>query len=280
MFTRFGWFRLIVAFSLVILILSFLGPTPISAALVWNEDFEISNIEELDDWVLQGYELIANHYYEIDHGFTIENGALTAENVNVPWAIYLSQPRRALHNSNVVYGTWSFDWTVSKSQDTYDSVEIMFTDLEGDYNLTGPFTGYHMTGYTLILDTVQNNEMYIEKLNGNEGIKLARYNFTTRPSGLHHIDISRDLTGQFHVYFDSQLVLQVADNEITSSEKFNFVSFQGNSSIDNIVVSNSVDIIPPSMASTIIFVVVLGLVILCIIIVIIRTGLISKIKRP
>lgn len=244
----FRWFKLAVLFSLGLLVLFSLNPVQVSAAFVWNEDFEILSIEDLDDWDLQGYELVSDSYYEVDHGFTIENGELITEDIYVLWPAtghgIFTQIRRAIHNSSVVYGTWSFDWRVSRSQHTFDSVEIMFTDLRHNYNLTGEFTGVDMIGYTLILDTVTNNEMCIEKFGGTRNFILARHPFATTPSGLHHIDITRDLTGEFHVYFDSVLVLTVTDNEITTSEKFIFASFQGNSSIDNIAISNSVDIVP------------------------------------
>ncbi|MHA2425954.1 MAG: hypothetical protein ACXAEF_14280, partial [Candidatus Thorarchaeota archaeon] len=120
-------FRYALTLSLGILFLSCLNPMYISAAQVWTEDFEVSTVNELDDWVLQGYELISGTFYQVDHGFTIVDGELLAEDVYVPWSIYLSQVRRAIHNSSVAYGTWSFDWRASKSQDAYDSIEFMFT---------------------------------------------------------------------------------------------------------------------------------------------------------
>jgi hypothetical protein len=244
----FRWLRLAVIFSLGLLVLSSLNPTQVSAALVWNEDFETHSIEDLNDWILQGYELVNDSYYQVHHGFTIENGELTSEDIFVVWPDtghgVFTQIRRAIHDSSVVYGTWSFDWRVSKSQHTFDSVEIMFTDLHHNYNLTGELTAFDMIGYSLILDTVTNNELLIEKFGGTTNFILARRPFDTMPSGLHHIDITRDLTGRFNVYFDSVLVLTVTDNEITTSVKFVFASFQGNSSIDNIAISNSIDIVP------------------------------------
>ncbi|MFX1343210.1 MAG: hypothetical protein ACFFAL_11030 [Promethearchaeota archaeon] len=242
MSTLFRLLRIISVITVTILIVIPLNPMQVSAALVWNEDFTVTTVEELDDWVLQGYELIDSTFYQVDHGFTIVNGELTAEDVYVPWSIYMSQVRRAIHNSTVAYGTWSFDWRVSGSQNGYDGVEFMFTDLRDEYNLTGEFTSYAMTGYTLILDTIENDEMYIEKFAVTHGVILVRHDFPSDLIGQHHIDVTRSLEGEFNVYFDSQLVLNVIDADVTSCEKFNFVSFQGNSSIDNIVISDSVDV--------------------------------------
>ncbi len=242
MSTLFRLLRIISVITVTILIVIPLNPMQVSAALVWNEDFTVTTVEELDDWVLQGYELIDSTFYQVDHGFTIVNGELTAEDVYVPWSIYMSQVRRAIHNSTVAYGTWSFDWRVSGSQNGYDGVEFMFTDLRDEYNLTGEFTSYAMTGYTLILDTIENDEMYIEKFAVTHGVILVRHDFPSDLIGQHHIDITRSLEGEFNVYFDAQLVLNVIDADVTSCEKFNFVSFQGNSSIDNIVISDSVDV--------------------------------------
>jgi hypothetical protein len=267
--SRFDWPRFILTFSMVILVLSALNPLSVSAALVWEEDFEVLYTEDLEDWMLQGYELIDNVYCKVDHGFTITNGALTAEDVYLQSWPYtghgaLTQVRRAIHNSSVAYGTWSFDWLESSSRNSFDSVEFIFTDLQCNYNLTGISPHPSMSGYTLVFNTVNDNQMLLEKYSGFTRAILVRCSFTPTKGVFYHIDITRDLTGQFNVYLDSQLMLNKTDNTITSSETFNFVSFQGNSTIDNIAASNSVDINP---FETVLFGIGLGIVVVVLVLV-------------
>ncbi|MFX0078782.1 MAG: hypothetical protein ACFE8O_06025, partial [Candidatus Hermodarchaeota archaeon] len=84
MSTLFRLLRIISVITVTIFIAIPLNPMQGSAALVWSEDFTVSTVEELDNWVLQGYEMIGSTFYQVDHGFTIVNGELTAEDVYVP----------------------------------------------------------------------------------------------------------------------------------------------------------------------------------------------------
>ncbi|MFQ5979883.1 MAG: hypothetical protein ACE5OZ_17265 [Candidatus Heimdallarchaeota archaeon] len=67
------------------------------------------------------------------------------------------------------------------------------------------------------------------------------HQFSSPITGSHHIAVTRDLQGNFEVFFDSTLIIEASDNSTTTSEKFIITSWVGDSAFDNIVVSNSID---------------------------------------
>jgi hypothetical protein len=108
----------------------------------------------------------------------------------------------------VAYGNWSFDWHVSNNQNTYDGVEFIVTDHdERPYNGSGKVFGAggdgKFSGYVLSLIS------YFTDF--GPGIGLLRFNQESKPttldthtfnaklSGTHHIDIIRELNGQFKI---------------------------------------------------------------------------------
>jgi hypothetical protein len=58
---------------------------------------------------------------------------------------------------------------------------------------------------------------------------LDIYEFASNITGTHHIEIERDLQGKFKVSYDSQVVIQFTDNTASTSERFGFLSFKGDS---------------------------------------------------
>ena len=178
----------------------------------------------------------------IDQEFTIENGKL-----NAPLqADYGSSVTRALHNSNVAYGKWSFEWTASSTQPSYDGFEFILTDYASspyDYEGRNFPSIDHLAGYALVVSNYASNLgngfgfVKFENSSSNSIPKLLKtYSFDSNINGSHNFEITRDNNGQFNISFDSILRMQVTDTTFTTSEVFTFVSFQGNSSIDNIVI--------------------------------------------
>lgn len=217
----------------------------------WNENFNVSSITDLTGWDLQCYQIdvATGILKEAVEGFNISNNKLVA-----PASTAFLPLNRALHDSTVAFGNWSFEWTVG-SQDAYDAVEFIFTDNgQHPYNSTGKLypDGDYIAGYALRLisyykDTAPGVSLYRFN-NGSSRIPsfLASYSIpVTEMKGSHNIEITRDSKGEFNVYFDSNLTINVTDLTWISSEKFNFVSFQGNSSISNIQIDDK-GIVPPT----------------------------------
>ncbi|MHA2293173.1 MAG: hypothetical protein ACXACK_13530 [Candidatus Hodarchaeales archaeon] len=257
--------KFIVATALILLIVSTIFR--ISAATVWTEYFD-----DLDDWDLSDFTINAItevHTQDNVSGFSLVDGALTAPNC-LNW----NHPSRALRNSTVAYGTWSFDWVVAEgsTHKAHDGVLFIHTDREHNYNINGLTQAEYyagLSGYVLVLSCMQLSGVIVgpgltivEYTTQEPGYEvLGSHPLSTAPVGPHHIDITRNSQGIFRVFFDSSQVIQVTDNSITTSEKFGFKSFRGDSQIDNITVSDSVDK-TPAPASISITVVVLGLMVL------------------
>jgi hypothetical protein len=265
-------FKLIYSTALVLLIVSTV--LRVSAATVWAEDF---GAENLDEWNLSRFTIDPSgvHTQHNVSEFSIVNGALTAPNTQ-NW----NHPNRALHNSTVAYGTWSFDWVVAEgsTHKTHDGVLFIHTDLEHNYNTTGLTQAEYyagLSGYVLVLSSLSFSDgpaiypgLAIVKYTTQEpGYEfLGSHQLSTAPIGSHHIVITRDSQGEFKIYFDSSLSIQVTDNSTTTSEKFGFKSYRGDSQIDNITVKD-IPVEPPVLApaSLDITVVVLGLMVLALV---------------
>lgn len=157
----------------------------------------------------------------------------------------------ALTNSTVAYGTWKFDWDVPFTDKNYyyDSISFIWTDMTGKYNISG-ITGNMMNyaGYNILIVSQS-----IEGVSWSPGIKLLRWNEKSEgpldyllgtakfPEGnlsSYHFKITRDYAGLFMVEVNNALLLKAQDNNVTSSEKFSFASFIGNSGFDNISVTS------------------------------------------
>ena len=234
---------MIVTFSMLLtallLGLSF-GPVPTSAAVIWSDDFNDGNY---DGWTISGINVTSYPppswvITELDGNFTIENGMLKAHGPEWNWA---------KHSSNIAYGTWSFDIHAVDSSLAHFYVTFMTMDGEA---ILGPSDGYAFMVAT-----------HSDRPGGFTGFRLYRYNDlmwspafgeyrTSRgPAGGYHVDITRNLAGEFNVWINGTLRMSGQDTLHTTSESFLFNTPAG-SSIDNVVVSDTVDFEPPTTTET------------------------------
>ncbi|UCE12923.1 MAG: hypothetical protein JSV04_12115, partial [Candidatus Heimdallarchaeota archaeon] len=190
-------FKLFFAVALVLLILSTV--LRVSAEDIWTEDFK-----DLDGWDLSRFTInpmTGVHTQDDVSGFSLVDEALTAPN-SQNWY----NPSRALYNSSVAYGTWSFDWVVAEgdSHKAHDGILFIHTDREHNYNLTGLTQAEYyagLSGYVLVLSTFSFSDgpatypgLAIVKYTTQEpGYEfLGSHQLSTAPVGSHHIDITRD----------------------------------------------------------------------------------------
>jgi len=132
------------------------------------------------------------------------------------------------HLSTVTNGTWSFDELVGEGIAvwlTYDNVEyglVVVTFIATD-------------GTHLRLDSVSS-----------QGADMSRgYIFNSGIASWQHIDVTRNLDGRICIYLNGTLVIDVVDHVVRKSWFFMLDAYRDDA-IDNIVVSNTVDIEPPS----------------------------------
>ncbi|MFX0151629.1 MAG: hypothetical protein ACFFAJ_12655 [Candidatus Hodarchaeota archaeon] len=232
-------------------ILLLCSPTRVSASIVWEEDFESG---DLDDWEFFGAEGHITFGEPFDPNFTIVDGALV-----VPHIPDWSNVTIAFHNSTVATGTWSFDLFFPPDLKYAFAITFMFSSSDGDYF---PTVGMDedeyltkMTGYGLIfrgdikqIYLVSYSACPASELNVSEA-KL----FSSPLSGYHHFDITRNTTGQFYVYHNydyNSPIISYQCSFTSSSEKFGITSFIGSTWLDNITVSDTVDIPEPDGSTT------------------------------
>lgn len=211
----------------------------------WNEDFNDFNSSK---WDFQSYGRdYFGFFYPLKPRISISDGILRAYNSSSLFDIDM-----ALTESKVAIGTWEFDWNFPKGNINcyyYDSISLLWTDMTGKYNLAG-LTGNMMNyaGYSILLISEE-----LDEISWSPGIKLYRWNeknegpmeyylgsaiFNNHNLSTYHFEITRDYSGLFTIHVENKILIKAEDNNVTSSEKFSFASFCGNSGIDNISVTN------------------------------------------
>lgn len=236
------------------------------ATTVWNETFE-----NLNDWELFSATGVFNegvwNYQLINPEFSLVNGAL-----NTPYTPTWGYVSLAIRNSTVTTGTWSFDVYLPPGEENKCSftVIIMFNDPDGNYNLTGSIGEYWSTktGYGVNFDNT--NETGSEILEDWSSLSFISFwggtgtfgNLVYPKSnpissaslvGPYHIDMTRDETGQFCVYYDRNYTkpfIQTKDIYSSISSKFALFSRRSAAQIENITVSDSIDIIYSTTTTT------------------------------
>jgi hypothetical protein len=213
-----------------------------SATIIWSEDFEDKTLEDLDDWILNAYEIIAGIAYTLnDSGCSLIDGILRAPN----YPFYNDTSRNktdAIHNTTVAYGTWNFDWVPPATLTQlafFDYINFIF-DTEGITNFDG-LSDVPCTGYSLDIINFPGGSSNIEltKSVGGTETTLGSYNLSPPFNKPIHFNITRDQQGHFKVYYDTELIIQATDNDINTSFIFTWNSFIGDTGLDNITVSEN-----------------------------------------
>ncbi|MFW9993037.1 MAG: hypothetical protein ACFFD4_13420 [Candidatus Odinarchaeota archaeon] len=199
------------------------GTPAVMAATVWSDNFDDG---DYDDW-------------------TVVAGSVSAteHNLRVTGSSYAVVYR----NSTTVTGTWRFDLDMT---DEPDNTQLCFItkNIDGNY--------------------VRDN--YLVENNGdNDGFRLMRwiwtgssmsplvldeYDVTGGITGWYHFDITRDGSGQMYIYINDTLAMQAVDttHDVSSCFVLNVpIAPSGTGpAIDNVIVSDTVDITPPTTTTT------------------------------
>ena len=199
----------------------------VPAGVVWSDNFDD---EDISDWQLFVHNLTANPDTLEPGNSTAEGGVL--RHIGVEWSY-------AGHNSSVAFGTWSFDVDIQSPDDEYHFYIAFISEIYDDDWLTYSVIGSaYVVGFYLY-DT------------GLTEFRLAGGSHETGTSwfddyvenniiGWKNIIITRELSGQFYVYLDGDLILKGKSLQHTTSERFYFLS-HGGPAIDNVTVSDTID---------------------------------------
>ena len=199
------------------------GIPAVDAATVWSDNFNDGNT---NGWTTHTGSFSASSYYLV--------GSTAGTN-------HIS------HASTVARGTWSFDLHFDSFNTAFNTaVFFMASDLNPGNN------GFPENGYSI--------EIGFGWIGLAEAFGLVRYENNVRnpmdvysPASLQedwHIDITRGDDDHIYVYFDNTLVMDRQNSAHDTSTHFFILSTGTVRSFDNIVVSDTVDIQPPSTPTT------------------------------
>ena len=213
----------------------------VSAEIQWEENFENP---PFDDWTLQGYELINGRFYYHDNSPNIENGRLNMPGTDHPFGL------GAYHNSTNAYGTWSFDWIIPDEVLQFAQVAIFFAGNLPVYLNGSDIDPPTLNTYLVYIETVHNsledNCFNVTFGEYNYGVWrfVEEYAFPEPITGVVHFDITRDpADGTIRIYTNAspKPIITVVNNRIKTSERLCFWTWEGVSSIDNVVVYDTVE---------------------------------------
>ncbi len=225
-----------ILFSILIMLISGIAIPPCKSEVVWSEDF--------DDGDMEGWTVTQGN-------FTVENGYLESI-VNEKYLEDYYQLSCAFTHSTVTVGTWSFDIMFDCTGE-YPEIAIEFmTKKQTKWSLgmspLGEVYGiYAGWGYPGVY------EFYTEpRFPGAVKIDMFPTVQGTKRKVWHHIDITRNDQGQIHFYIDGVLGFERTDDRVTESYYFGVMldyHWRGKTYIDNIVVSDTIDVHPSEAAS-------------------------------
>ena len=198
----------LLCFSMLFLVTSLLAGCssieyPSDASIVWKDDF---NDGDLNGWF--AHELHPSEYF-------VEDGALA-----------FGQGDGFIgHDSDVLYGTWSFD-----------------VNLSGDFGKTNAIriTEGATNDQSILIQNTPNTVVIIFNQFDGSDPKEKRIDLGKEVVGWHHFDITKDVDNVIRVYMDGDFLLELFDDRPFATDKiFLFSSYKG-PAFDNIVVSDEV----------------------------------------
>jgi hypothetical protein len=184
-----------------------------TATVIWSDNFDDGNY---NDWIVQ-----TGTFSATDH-------MLKATGNNTDWNnIYFV--------SDLAYGTWSFDVYIdSSSISIMEHMYIQFLMLEYGFENEDSYE------LSIWLDTRIGSPGFtlLKRVAGTMTI-LGEYEVSNGLSSFQHIDITRDLNGNFDIFINGTILIEAVDTTWTTSLYFRFASMGGNA-LDNISVDNEV----------------------------------------
>jgi hypothetical protein len=185
---------------------------PCKAATVWSDDFNDGNYNE---WTV------------MNGTFIVEDGMLKTGPGDYNLIVHPSY--------GPTTGTWSFDISGI-------GTGIVFI---GTYPISYGIAPVPQTGFTITSASTGTYFILRKWLNGTS-ISSTPPTFGASASLWQHINVTRNSDGRICIYDNGTLVIDYVDNSVIStSDYFSFWSARP-AIIDNIVVSDTVDIQPPA----------------------------------
>ncbi len=201
------------------------------AEVVWSEDFDDGDI---DGWTI------------VQGNFSVEDGTLRSivEEFHYAERWFLSV---MYHPSTIAVGTWSFDFMFDSPSESPVIVVDFMSQTQHQYLGTSRGNNYGFyVGNEYPAQVVLYQDAHFQGPGGSFVERHTTFSGTERQKW-HHIDITRDEEGRLRVYIDGDLGIDVVDKAYSESSFLGVMlehSRRGDAVIDNIVVSDTIDVEP------------------------------------
>jgi hypothetical protein len=210
-----------------ILILIFLSASMVAtcrASTIWSDNFDDGN---LDGWTVSGTSMFSGARTELAKGnFSVADKTLRATGVGKPMHYSI-----LTHPNTVKVGTWSWDLYFNKEGTVSGYTGMaMLTDKPV---MTPPFD---FNGYGFDL-TDTGTGCFYRYQKGITNIIGRMNTLTIQPTGWTRIDLARNENGQFSLYLDGTLCVEVTDSKYSNLDYFALWLAVG-PVIDNVVISD------------------------------------------
>ncbi len=205
-------FTVIILFSCLLAVNAVSGSfRDVSATVIWAEDFEDGNH---DGWTVH-----LGTFSAVDNTLRASGFVLNAIS----------------HPSSLETGTWSIDLYFSPIPH-YSSIYMFVEDIG---------QGIGNNGYWLYITTFRVT-LHLETEFVTDPI--ANFSFPEPLNGWQHFDITRDSTGLIRTYINETLCMEATHTEHNTANYF-LIQLRDGDAIDNVVVSDTIDITPPPIST-------------------------------
>ena len=193
----------------------------------WSDDFNDGNI---DGWTVQGWNYTEDPPTSLPGNFTADDLTLRA---------YGEGTNHAYHTSATAYGSWCFDLYSVPTPNNHSYIAFVSgpaTEITGSpgWESTVPYE-YGIAVVNGEFAGFNNTFILYRRNQGNLNIiPLGEYE-VNEMTGWHHINVTRDLEGNFQVYINDTLRITAVETAYSTSEIFSFYTLAGYA-LDNIVV--------------------------------------------
>ena len=205
------WFSLSVLGAVMLLCSTMFTANSCSAATVWADNFNDSDYA----------------------GWTIELGTFSAADNTLRGSGATNALR---HGTATTQGTWSFDVEIAQGSGG------VYITLFAETIASGIADGC----YTL---TANNYLWRFLRSTGSVNTQLDSYDPTETIAGWYHVDVTRDAGGQFYLFINETHRMDAIDTVENTANYFAFYCGAGEV-LDNVVVSDSIDIADPTTTDT------------------------------
>ena len=214
-----------------------------------NETFDSLNGWEVYGYIREGHGHSGSDKFitSIPPGLSTKNGVLTSSFNYIDAGSGSGNTgngnmSNAWHTSEISYGKWLFDVFIddwAQKTQVFETNFLQHND-QNNFNYTGKkvydlskeYSGVALEFQGRPNDGLHNINFYYATGSKSYSLDSSYYN------SFHKISIDRNITGEFSIFLDNQLIITSIDNTTYNPQKFGLTIYSGTIKIDNITISD------------------------------------------